>query len=786
MDKCFVEKREIVLGTFLCLPSTPQWVDSDAWHSGYLQRLEAAKLVELLEKERRTLLSVAEDSQKQDDQLKDRVLEVSCQTRKLLSKIEGLGAVFSLLKGALECESFVVDLDVEVGEQNALENDNLGNSGVGENGRLFLHSRNKRTFSSAAERIRLTHHQDRNADEKRWVALDAVLNPQSYHHVTVTEAEEMRWDTLYYTTLTREDIIRVFSLPHEIQLALPFLHTPDEVVAHELLGRYSHGIRAGHFAQIDKLSQDACVIISSTSTSPGGARQTDGGADGDESETLVAAEKGPDSVPWRVISRMRRAAEALVKLPVERSQDEAVWLAIDQRLRPNFYCVEDEATGEQRDDVHNELYAKEDARYAWFRAGEEENAGHAGDHTAMGTIVQRLWADRARATTEEVRARLLSREARVREHEALVRAVVEFVDEAELKRLTRDNKEPKATKPPENTCNSRSCTTKSSKTSIIEERCVPSGNFDAYTGGAVSEGERSQFQLPDSQQTSVTAEFDGLKKFLKMEDQVIREIAQNAISSFYVREEETPVGRNMTRSLAMLQEVALRLGRGQRNVFEGLTRQTAYAALMSPSTLPSCSSSPLNSANADDLAIVGPRAREVTSAAQGQKAVVVSGEGTPGSKTRTGGSRVAEEPRQKDGARSALYSSWEENDRICDILEAGGTSGEFGAKQFKTKNGMSESAPGFDPCTEDELPGGKRSTIVTKASKHRSNETSVVSSRVKAVRTRKIFGSWEDIHPAFLGTDSQAKTFETTREVEEVEVHPASYCRGTGRGTTPI
>lgn len=718
-------------------------MDSDAWHPGYLQRLETAKLRGLLEEERRTLFSVAEDSQKHCGHLKDRLLEVSGQTEKFLSKIEGLGAVFSLFKEALECESFVVDLDVEVGEQSTLEKESLGNSDVGENGRRFSRSRKKRTFSSAAERIRFTHHQDRNADEKRWVALDAVLNPQLYHHVTVNEAEEMRWDTLYYTTLNREDILRVFSLPHEIQLALPFLHTPDEVVAHELLGRYTHGIRADHFSRRDELSQDASVIAPSIRTSPGGTRQTEGVEEGNESKTMITTEKSPDSVPSRVISRLRRAAKALVKLPVERSQDEAVWLEIDKILRPNFYSVEDGANSEQRDDVHKELDAEEDARNVSLRADEEERADHARNRTAMGTIVQRVWADNARATTEEMRVKLLRREeARVSKHETLVRDVVEFFDEAELKRLTRGNEEPNVTKILEDTCTSRSCATESSNTSIIEDRCVPSGNIDAYTGRAVSEGECSQIKLPQSPQTSATEQLDGLKNTHTVEEHVIKEIAQNAISRFFVREEETPVGRNMTRSLAMLQEVALRLSRGQRNVFEGLTRQTAYAALMSSSTLPSCSSSHHYSADADDSAIVSPRDRGITSAAQGQK--TVSEEGTRGSETRMGSSR------------------------------------------FEMGNGMSERALVFDPRAEDELPGGKRTTILTKAKKHRSSETSDVSHRVKAVGTRRIFGSWEEIHPASLGSDSQAKTIETRREVEEVQVHPASYCRGMGTGTTPV
>ncbi|CAM9783945.1 unnamed protein product, partial [Ectocarpus sp. 12 AP-2014] len=57
---------------------------------------------------------------------------------------------------------------------------------------------------------------------------------------------------------------------------------------------------------------------------------------------------------------------------------------------------------------------------------------------------------------------------------------------------------------------------------------------------------------------------------------------QRVLSRFLVAEEETPLGRDMTRSLAMLQEVALRLGRGQPDIFSGLNPQTALAALRSP------------------------------------------------------------------------------------------------------------------------------------------------------------------------------------------------------------
>lgn len=194
-----------------------------------MQRVETDELVRLLTDERRELGSMAQDSEQQGAHAGGLRSAVSNQGTELASTMEGIGAVFSLLKGALEeDESFTKDLSSAALGLKTAENESLGvgddlargsTGGTNMSGKARGRSkcRGWRLPPSAAARVRATHHRNRTADEKRWVALDVVVNPSMYHHVSQTEADEMRWDALYYTRLDREDIVRVLSLPHQVR-----------------------------------------------------------------------------------------------------------------------------------------------------------------------------------------------------------------------------------------------------------------------------------------------------------------------------------------------------------------------------------------------------------------------------------------------------------------------------------------------------------------------------------------------------------------------------------------
>ena len=44
-------------------------------------------------------------------------------------------------------------------------------------------------------------------------------------HVSMVEAEQMRFDEDYQCEMTKTDLERIQRLPDQIQLAMPFLHT---------------------------------------------------------------------------------------------------------------------------------------------------------------------------------------------------------------------------------------------------------------------------------------------------------------------------------------------------------------------------------------------------------------------------------------------------------------------------------------------------------------------------------------------------------------------------------
>lgn len=98
----------------------------------------------------------------------------------------------------------------------------------------------KQGFTSRSERIRHINVAQRSYEEAQWVAIDMLLHPDLYSHVTVLEKEHMDHDEAYTTSLTLEDITRVASLPEALNEALPFLRSSTEVHAHYLLCKFTY------------------------------------------------------------------------------------------------------------------------------------------------------------------------------------------------------------------------------------------------------------------------------------------------------------------------------------------------------------------------------------------------------------------------------------------------------------------------------------------------------------------------------------------------------------------
>ncbi|CAM9623526.1 unnamed protein product, partial [Sphacelaria rigidula] len=668
-----------------------------------------------------------------------------------------VGAVFSLLRAAVEDELFTRKVQAAAAEQQEVENKILG---IDDTARWALTgasaasdiSRAKRgrkrggtrALPPTAVRIRNMHHRHRNADEKRWVALDAVVNPSLYHHVTVAEAEEMKWDVLYYTRLDREDILRVLSLPVQAHLALALLHTPDEVAAHELLGRYTLGVDPDHFLQLDRSSQDFCAIaiedgdsesrMSSTTHAAAGVAtegETPAGSGNNSShpkQTTSAGSGGESSrAAPRTLAYMRRRAQAQLKTAVERNPDETVWLLLDTKLRPEFYDDSDEVAGDLDEEIHREADAKEDSRNEWrleqSRGQTKPSVKSFGDLVHPAGVGVRS-EDSPTEFEEETEVEAAQR------RDVMATQVAEAFGDGgdELSRIAAI------------VLGYEGIETHGSTQSLGRE------GDDGYTNKLYGEDGTLTMDKPITQALSPLAKESDRSPATSVAERTdaepsdeeavasgpasaschLREVAVRALTRFLVREEDTPIGRDMTRSLAMLQEATLRLGRGENRVLRNLNQHVAMKALFQAAD--SCrghiATNPRTTRPGTDVPIVGSIETQSLSPS-------------------------------------------------VDCVDCGSARGVGGGNRLATGD------------QHDALPEEEKTYAVGEAI---GEEQDVRDQAKKSdwVPTMT-FGSWEVIHPASLGAGSQEKVlWSTGMNMDRVEerVHPASFCLDARKGNT--
>lgn len=949
-----------------------KWADSDAWQPGYVQRLETAELNKLLAEEGAQLQAISDETSIQSARAHELRSQAALQGKSFTAIMRGVGALVSLLTTALEDESFAKDLESAAEAQSMLENDSLATDaeyssaatrGGGNGKSRAKRQRRRRGLPSHAERVRAAPHRKRTSDEKRWVALDAVLNPQLYHHVTLPEAEEMRWDTLYYTRLDRDDIVRVLALPSQIQLALPFLHTPAEVDAHELLGRYTLGISGDHFARLDKNSQDACITGPSTGpgivpgtglstgkttksfprpdsgsqdaciTDPSTAPRTDPATKSEAAATLeegagnadsaasgsVAASVSPaeevdvTSVPRGVLARMRRGVEAQLKLSAERIEEESVWLVLDRKLRPMLYQDEDDAAGEEHEQLLREADAREDARHTWLAASQskEANKNGSGDGTlvpspqkenneirgrgALGSVVEKKYIVEAGVEI----AGGITAAAVVGQNESceedLATRVANAFDEHDVKRLAAGGLEVSDDgRPGLPGVVDQGGPFLSTSATVSTPRMDEGAELSMIATTEITDGGKGLRNVPgevnEADDTAANANVSPRKR--------LEEIAHQVLARYFVREEDTPLGRTMTQSLAILQEVALRLCKGQSDVFSRLNQHTAYAILVSstqartlaeesaPSRTSVTTTTPVknmtvsvtpakhnavslnfakNTAEGgEEIALLVPKEEEPPIAVAAP--FLTSAESTPtvsadkallsthaqevsnsggsssdgagdvhareiGDETSCMGSKNVTKTSSRVAIRSSASPQGRETSTTGDCEQAvttpycvdtrssappqgRGTSSTGGSKQaitnpsrvgirsYASGQGRGNSTAGD---IQQAVTSPSRATIESSEFQRKRNSTPgrdgrsakgdglrANEDRVEDVDDasggamegqRKVFGSWEEVHPASLGVGSQEKNFPAgAKEAVEEQAHPASFGSSASEG----
>jgi hypothetical protein len=122
--------------------------------------------------------------------------------------------------------------------------------------KLILLSSSSSSSASLIDKIKLKDYELRNKDERQFLGMDIILHPSDYLYLTSVEAEQMSFDHDYQCHLSKTDLQRILKLPEQINLALPFLNTIEEITAHRLLTKYYKKKDETYFQQFDFLTYD--------------------------------------------------------------------------------------------------------------------------------------------------------------------------------------------------------------------------------------------------------------------------------------------------------------------------------------------------------------------------------------------------------------------------------------------------------------------------------------------------------------------------------------------------
>lgn len=215
---------------------------------------------------------------------------------------------------------------------------------------------------SQAEKVRVKDHELRSKDDRQFIGLDIVLNPEKYLHLSITEAEEMQYDQDYQCELTKPDLERIQKLPVQINLAMPFLHTETEIRTHRLFNLYYRDvcIDDDYFRKKDfysagggQVNDDGTVVSASIDGGDGGSVVS--GLSGTvtpiaanhfkkvEKDALAGPKEMQESeaVHDIIIKESLRDRIRAITEDEPISEDEQAWLQLDKILSPEAFGAEE-------------------------------------------------------------------------------------------------------------------------------------------------------------------------------------------------------------------------------------------------------------------------------------------------------------------------------------------------------------------------------------------------------------------------------------------------------------
>lgn len=178
----------------------------------------------------------------------------------------------------------------------------------------------------------------RTDDEKRFIGMDLILNPHAYQHLKMRDIEEMRVDPAYSWNLKKIDLERIYKLPDQVGLALPFLYTREEVCAHRLINAFIRGIDDEYFRARDRESEDVIDAFNDAAGAAAGAAGAT--AAGAHRAGKVDAEKDVNDSETANFVALKESQAYSSRCNTDRSSltdEDRRWLQIDRLLSPHLY-----------------------------------------------------------------------------------------------------------------------------------------------------------------------------------------------------------------------------------------------------------------------------------------------------------------------------------------------------------------------------------------------------------------------------------------------------------------
>jgi len=313
-------------------------IDTDAWVEGVMQRSQTKELkAHLKEEAKREAEKVAEVRQEMRDamekmfKIEDEIsnskrdsdkIGIACKSFMREYKKFNSVPLSQLMTGLVSSQTVAIKTDDKKEREaklRALQEDT--NAERAADGEKF----------DAVDDVRTKDYELRTKDERRFVGLDLVMNPEAYLHVSMVEAEQMRFDEDYQCELLKSDLDRINNLPEQINLAMPFLHTPKEVEAHRLLNFYWRNKDDAFFRNKDFLYQEDGDLEAATEDLD----------DDDPKEIQVKpSDMHEAEVVHDVLCKLARRDRVRGKGAGDSyTQNEADWQYMDKILNPEVYNI---------------------------------------------------------------------------------------------------------------------------------------------------------------------------------------------------------------------------------------------------------------------------------------------------------------------------------------------------------------------------------------------------------------------------------------------------------------